>query len=932
MKLKLHEKVVFRVPQFPVDATLEESWDELKSSIALASNEFYQYIKNIDYEEYESLSEPIKITVQKYFNRAKFRATPYGTFAGFGVCGIDNENQGIQISTEIIQHCFTDWPQHEHASECWQQIPNDRLLLVANGCRYTIDDQIRYIAKHSGHFGLTDVPYDDTISTILRECSQPIPFPELAAKLEVGHDTLRGWVGELVEAQLLYTNYHPNIIGEDYFWRIGYQTETEEKQYIITERTATAGGIDKRLCEQLTQLITILQSICPTPKEPDNLREFKTRFLAKYDQMDVLLLHALDPETGIGYGSLETETTDQEWLIELAQGRHHVKSAETPQSLQQYLSAQLAMSLNNDVIHLDNYTPETTPSATHQLPNSFIAMLSIADDKMVLDTIGGCTANGMLGRLSIAGDKSKDLCREISGLEQSANPDVLFFDVAYIAEKHIDNVNRRQTLYDCQLSLLNYDTSPMPLSLSDVFVRVSGNELILYSEQYGKRLIPRIATAYNPVRSDLSVFRLICDLQYQGLQTNLTFDMEKIYPGLHKYPQVRYKDIIIQPAKWKLALPSGKTSELSSFKEYLQSIHISRYFKVGIYDQTLLLHRDNDEDMLLLISILQKRGELWASEQPLPKKSPIYDTNQRPYLGEFLLTFTHNSTVHTGINLPIQQTGSQQVNRIYHPGSEWLYAEIYIHPIQSDELLCHEISELLNTCQAFIKKWFFIRYNEQGDHIRLRIHLFSAHHAGMVLHHLHRQVHPKTQNGFIRDVQIKSYHRELERYGSDMMDAVEKHFCTDSNLALQLIRTDFTNMDKYAHCINILRQVRNTGIIDLNRFDNTIRQVIAGFNTEHSMKGNTFKVLNNQYKEYRNHAKPSSTAPSFPLFIESIQTTLEGYEAEKRTQVFTDLMHMHVNRLFSTHQRTHEMVIYNYFIKDNLRESNTQVKKTITSL
>lgn len=77
MKLKLHEKVVFRVPQFPVDATLRECWDELKKSIALASPEFYQYIKDTDYGGYENLSEPIKITVQKYFNRARFRATPY---------------------------------------------------------------------------------------------------------------------------------------------------------------------------------------------------------------------------------------------------------------------------------------------------------------------------------------------------------------------------------------------------------------------------------------------------------------------------------------------------------------------------------------------------------------------------------------------------------------------------------------------------------------------------------------------------------------------------------------------------------------------------------------------------------------------------------------------------------------------------------------
>jgi len=45
----------------------------------------------------------------------------------------------------------------------------------------------------------------------------------------------------------------------------------------------------------------------------------------------------------------------------------------------------------------------------------------------VIESAGGCTANTLLGRFTTAVDGVYRLAKEIAGIEESANPGVLFF-------------------------------------------------------------------------------------------------------------------------------------------------------------------------------------------------------------------------------------------------------------------------------------------------------------------------------------------------------------------------------------------------------------------------------------------------------------------------------------------------------------------------
>ncbi len=100
-----------------------------------------------------------------------------------------------------------------------------------------------------------------------------------------------------------------------------------------------------------------------------------------------------------------------------------------------------------------------------------------------------------------------------------------FFDIAYQAEKKVDNVNRRKQLYPYELPILTWSESDNPLDLNDLLVTIEQQEVVLKSKKLDKRLLPRIASAYNYTRSDLAVYRFLCDIQSQGILTNLSFKL-----------------------------------------------------------------------------------------------------------------------------------------------------------------------------------------------------------------------------------------------------------------------------------------------------------------------------------------------------------------------------------------------------------------------
>jgi thiopeptide-type bacteriocin biosynthesis protein len=176
----------------------------------------------------------------------------------------------------------------------------------------------------------------------------------------------------------------------------------------------------------------------------------------------------------------------------------------------------------------------------------------------------------------------------------------------------------------------------------------------------------------------------------------------------------------------------------------------------------------------------------------------------------------------------------------------------------------------------------------------------------------------------VSDVLIKTYKRELERYGSNMIEDVEQHFAVDSEFVLSLLETQTDDFNKYKLCSLLISKIIGSNIIDKLAINKVVSIMSDTFNEEHRLDAADFKQLNSHYQEFRKTEWTALTTEQereFNEFSDSFIKILKLCAPENALKLLTDLMHMHVNRLFSKDQRTHEMVMYYFLLKDIQRQN-----------
>lgn len=918
MKLAVFPKVIFRTPKFSLADELATCWPQLKESIAQSSDDFYTLIKDVPYEDIASLHPNIQQTIWKYFNRARHRSTPFGTFAAVGVANIVSSSSPmlpIVISPDMLVHAFPDWKSKNQLNYSFDDLKARNGLLFANSTFYRVDNLIRFNQYIEGKFEIVELEADAFIEQLLTLCKHGCPVLKAIEELTPLCDDAKQaeeQIEDLISLQLIFTSLDPNITGEDYFTRIKFMPADPGKKYIISERNCIADNYNASGLKHINSLIQWLTSYLSQEENP-HLAAFKRDFIKKYDRQEVPLMAALDPEIGIGYGAILEVPTDVDPLI--LQFNQQANNQESTSKIKEMLADQLTFKME-EPIRLEKLTPPPPPS-DQLVPNTFNCVFTESNGMLIIEHLGGATGTALAGRFTLASQRIYQLTKEIATIEQAANPDCLFFDIVYIAESEVDNVNRRRQIYDYQLSLFNYETSRQAITADDIVIYLDGNTLILKSKSLNRRLIPRLASAYNYSRSDLPIFRLLCDLQHQGLKTNFHLRTEQLFPDLSYYPRLQYHNIILSPAKWSISKAEIKALAQGNMKQYLHLLNTSRHIRTGIADQVLYFDRTDEADMSVLQRFLHKQERLLIEEAFIPHKSIVEDSNGKPYAAQIMATLYHTEQIYQPLK---QQTPvSSSVTRTYLPGSEWLYFEIYCHPRQMDNLLTTLISRYIQTNSNLIDRWFFIRYDDGGPHIRLRVRMLKAECVQHFILSMHELIKPGFQQGIIRDLKICVYDREIERYGQQLIAQVEQHFCTDSSEVIVLLAESLSEDDKYNWCLHIAEAViaaKIPGVGDSSYFSDTI---LASLQQEHRLKAPDFAEMNKKFKSFAAKRKSCFTPIASDLSRSFVQL-LETCPEDKRNRLFMDLFHMHVNRLFPAYQRTHEMTIYYYLMKMSLMQ------------
>ena len=273
------------------------------------------------------------------------------------------------------------------------------------------------------------------------------------------------------------------------------------------------------------------------------------------------------------------------------------------------------------------------------------------------------------------------------------------------------------------------------------------------------------------------------------------------------------------------------------------------------------------------------------------------------------------------------------MNRVFSLGSEWGYFKVYSGYKMADVILLEYLKEKIELLESenYIKKWFFIRYNDSDGHLRIRFQVNKSEDVFQVIKELNPVFEDLLQKNYIWKVQTDTYLREIERYGVQTIEDSETLFYFDSKMIFDYLslKNDFEKEEtQLLFSFLSIDSFLNAFSLSTSEKLNLLDEMQQSFKKEF----NATKVLKSELdKHYRTLEKAISNAmnydESYELsslyeIIEEKSKSIKPIVQSIKQNIAIDLnaflsshIHMMINRQFTSRQREYETLIYDHLYR-----------------
>jgi len=953
-----------------------------QQALLIASSVIFRELEKVDFD-FEKLNPKEKNTVQKYFNRICFRPTPFGAFSVFSVADW-GQHHYIEVKKQRI-HLTKSFAEEVLAGQVFRQSAGrNQLKYKANQTIYESAGELRYLAATANYdntafeFSIKSVTNIPQLKKLLlfsateRLYSELLEFLTGSEKIDSGE--ARRMLEELIDIQFFTDNLMPNITGRDYLERISaafgpdHHLRDFKSTILPVLNSQISPGNSRLLNNSITDankvyvntegipggsLNTIYQATiikalnclyCLNAKLPaaGNLTGFIAAYVKKFDGQTLPLLYVLDPETGIGYQDLADNSQGKELIQEINWTTKSKKELITHWSTAHSLLLKKwhhPAPGSKSVIKLEEsdlalFRDEIKEAQT---PPSISVIFRISNSKVLIESAGGASASALIGRFTPFNKQNSALGEAITQQESDANPGVIFAEIAHICNFHTANINRRSNIYKYEIPVLTDSTVPadFQIPLSDLYISVINGEVILYSQKNNKRVIPRLSSAFNYSKNDLSVFRFLCDLQHQGISSNLNFDLSTYFPDLNYYPRVEFLNSILHLATWRISKDefkkvwnAGKEQRYNLFKKIKDQLSLPKWVALTVHDNQLVFNLTHNDEVEFFLQSIKNQETIIIKEFLYPSSTDdLFVTNKcKPLINQFIASLYHENPVYKAVNLPVDI--KQKPLRRLSPGSEWLYFKIYCHPARANEIIAHKLFPLVKQFfkQNAIDEWFYIRYADPDFHIRFRLKVKKENFADVSLL-INSGLNELIKKQKIASYTIAIYERELERYGYNKIAEFEKLFYLGSNVIatyLHLADTVQNQPEYYLFGFNTVRDMMDCfNLVGQNRIS-YLELLVNSFLEEFNGDGALKYQLDLKYRKLQEMLSAPATfyTPELQEANNAYKNALTHFYVHNKDQPIiqmnkwlADMVHMHLNRLFTDSARKQELVLYYLLLK-----------------
>ena len=848
---------------------LNRLWENstFQEALQIASPDLIDFAKKYQFK-YAEFPAKLKHSIWKYANRICYRSTPFGSFTGMGIGNWDSISETIIDENAFLPIYLSI---EEGLTKCSPYI-NPLGYPFGNCTRFyqrnLVDGKNIWEIQE-----LEDLSFDELNKDLLKNTNHIGNQICLENSLifQLKDDLLKS--GFMIDSKL-----HRSFVKKP------KDVDSSNQQHSVHTIYNGDFSLDRRIRKDMNAAIDAL-AILRIDAPNVSFLDFKKCFKERFEYHSVPILKAVDPDLGIAYkfslkSSLKTPWSNihaflmEKLLKHAANGKSYmqiscseVESLTSHHSKQRNESQSVLFSVFNELLYVK------------QIVNSVIPLI---------------------GRMTIYDDSILGLAKSLAAKEDELHPGFIHADILYRGEELMYKVGMTKPLRNHQL-LINPINEDLPhgLDWNDLYLKIQDGELVLFSMGDKKRVIPHLNSAYNFQRDELPLFRLLCDLQTEGIKTKQGFHLKYYFPNQGSYPEVRIDNVIVQLASW--ILPNEILTEINSakelkfklgcFKEYAKEVKLPNKFLLKRFDQGLVFNCNHVEELEIFFKEIKSLSQVEIEDFPWDKYGSRFKNLDGGMYAHELVAFYFDKDIigdkHLDFETSTVSTTPSDMD------SNWITFNVYTQKDQQDRFIIDFVSNKINKLK--IKEWFFIRYHDdRGDHLRIR---FKAKDVRKQINSFLIQIN---KIPYVKYVKIGVYEAEKIRYQFLGMKATHELFCCSS--------FDFLNQYLFLNIDQKLLLILSEWISIIKCFsDNFIALITplhSGFLKDDPSIRNQWDLW---FRTNKNNLLVNDDS-TFKLLLNS-RITLKPDNIKKLLYLHS-MFHMQMNRCFHDHQNEYEMRLY----------------------
>ncbi|WP_433979412.1 thiopeptide-type bacteriocin biosynthesis protein [Chryseobacterium sp. RLHN22] len=972
------------------------SISEIENALQVSHRDFYVEIKKNTSREYQKSDvnklTKIYLSLYKYLSRITFRSTPYGLFSGVSMAEITSANKSLPLDKSTM--FINVQPQlHEYIQFISKLninfLTEHNIKLFLNPTLYSLQDKFYYVEKNleqSHNASLMTVSKNKILSRVIKMCRKSmltvdeISIGILSFLKGYSREEISSYINQLIKSQILLPDLYINPSEEDLSLNIqrklhAYKDFPQIKEYFrfitsICEANLTGSiesikeikavyqdksiAVDVRLSKNKvsipSEFVEKISEQCYSlfKKMPNRNAPFLERFIAqyvsKYENAQIPLLEALDPNFGIGYAEFSIGNAEFQPLTKgIAFNEGTIYNSQNLIDSVVEKSFQRFKEQSSSVIDIEDELNLLPDLSSGQIPvneSSYIFGNISADQDFqnftfFPDQIYANQATKLFKRFSTLGDDIIESINQIYQLEQEVNHNSILAEVITIPNNHFSNIVLTKSFRKSEIphfTLQNKNTKN--IQLSDLVICIQEGKLRLYSNSLKKEIIPVVSHPYNTYLED-PICKFLSDVANQYTGGGRFWSWGKYVQEKH-LPRITFKNIIVSRESWCIKKKPNNYSNPIETEKLIESLIKARKLPVKIILSNII---NSDNEVMLDLSTPIAR-QILAKEinfntvylfEDIYSESRLISDGAGYYNTEIVIPYLNRREKY---DFPLTRIDNLQ-KRTFLPGEEWLYVKIYAGSKLAETILSTIVlpftKQLVKSKK--IDKWFFIKYNDPQYHLRVRFHKSpdcSSIEWNAILYNLTAVINKKLGSNLHYKIVVDTYHRELERYGQLPLDLSELLFYYDSTCVANFLKDiygDEGEIYRYKFSLLNVDNLLDSFGYSIHQKKEILASISQEFFNEHKEyfdKEKTLRqFLNNRYRELRSEIQEVFTTGSechqelSPYLIKR-----NRFIAKNRNlftiaidQLIYSYIHMTLNRLFLINPRHHELLVYHLLNK-----------------